>query len=334
MAHLPTQEDQQWVIQNLATLVRRRGPAALLEAPLIEASDEYFPGAWHPDVDGARTMVERLLGYAGLGAMKARVVLDELEQHDPLAGSGLERRHHSRGAAAWFTGIDGDTCFFGLKAKGLRDPEELVGTLCHEVAHAYRHVHHLPVEGPEEEWLTDLTSIFLGFGVFVCNNAYRFRTREHVEGSRVMYGWSATRIGYLPLELLCFALAAQVVAREGRGRHRVRRLLETNQSAAFEKSFRYLQQHREALLGALRLAPRETGAVPVRPRETETVQRLRAPRGLLGTLAFWSGPREICSNPACQATLPGFVTHCPQCRGRIEPTQAGEGARRAQLDPG
>jgi len=325
MARLPTPDDQQWIVQHLESLVRTRGAAPFLEARLIEPSDEYFPGAWQPDADGVRMLVERVLGYAGLGALKAHVVLHDREQHDLLEGTGMERRAHFKGAAAWFDGLVDQTCLFGVVDEGLKNPEELVGTLCHEVAHAYRRFHRLETKGKREEWLTDLTSVFLGFGVFVCNNAYRFRTREHLEGSKVMYGWSAKRIGYLPLELLCFALAAQLVARGDRvGGRRVRRLLETNQAAAFDKSCRYLQPHREVLRDMLGLASAPEGNVAPLPI-SRIVRRTQVPRGALARLAFWSDAREICSNAACQAVLPGFVTRCPQCRGRFDIAPVDDG---------
>jgi hypothetical protein len=314
MAILPTPEDQQWVIRNLARLIRTRGPAWFLESPLIEPSDEYFPDPWQPDVEGARSMLRRILAFAGLGTLEVDLVVEE-EEADFLVDSGLERKSNSHGTAAWFAGIRGQTCLFGVHEKGLRNAEELAGTLCHEVAHAYRRRHGLEVEGREEEWLTDLTSVFLGFGVFVCNNAYRFRTREHIEGSKVMYGWSAQRIGYLPLELLCFALAAQVVARgTPQARRRVRGLLETNQAAAFEKSCGYLQTHRDVLRVALGLAgtPRNSA---------EVVHRIEGTRGPFQRLAFWIAAPAICSSPSCRAALPVFLVRCPQCGGQIETAQ-------------
>ena len=66
---------------------------------------------------------------------------------------------------------------FGVKDTELRDEQALIGTLGHEVAHAYRTHHGLVVASRDtEEQLTDLTTIYLGFGVFTLESSHQFKT--------------------------------------------------------------------------------------------------------------------------------------------------------------
>jgi hypothetical protein len=55
----------------------------------------------------------------------------------------------------------------------------------------------------ETEFLTDLTSVYLGFGVFLANVRFRFEALQ--SGTR--HGWRIGHSGYLPEADLIFALA-------------------------------------------------------------------------------------------------------------------------------
>ena len=157
-------------------------------------------------------------------------------------------------AAAWFGGIDGDSCWFGLNVDQLDDPEQLVGTLCHEVAHAYRAYHGLTVSSQDiEEALTDLTTVYLGFGVLTTNNTYRYRTSGHFQGAFVTFQTSASTGGYLDAGEMAFLLAIQAVVREPKAKtlKAWRRELETTQQELFDQALETLR--RDELLEQLDL---------------------------------------------------------------------------------
>jgi hypothetical protein len=60
------------------------------------------------------------------------------------------------------------------------------------------------------EPLNDLLTVFLGFGVFTANAAFRFE--QHQDGRS--QGWSARRLGYLSEEQFGYALARFAYERE------------------------------------------------------------------------------------------------------------------------
>jgi len=91
--------------------------------------------------------------------------------------------------------------------------------LAHEVAHAYRHAHELRISDYEvEERLTDLTTIFLGFGVLTVNASQRFRSGTSGVGGS---WYSRSEGGYLSMQSMSYLLAARVVARATRQRRSV-----------------------------------------------------------------------------------------------------------------
>lgn len=236
---LPDAADREWLIGQLALLVDRHGPEPLLSRPLIEPTPAYFPDPWSPDRAGVARVIRRLLVYAGLAHLKVELDLSAAPpSHVELAGTFVSAHH--TGAPAWFAGIDDrGVARFGCVDAHLGDPEVLVAHLCHEVAHAWRADHRAVVhDRDEEELLTDLTTVYLGFGIFTVNASFRFRTSSSGTAS----SWSTQRSGYLPPPHFAYLLAAQAEAR-GLGwceRRALARKLEGNQAGMFRAAHRAL----------------------------------------------------------------------------------------------
>ena len=89
---------------------------------------------------------------------------------------------------------------------GLGDnPAQLVATFAHELGHALHMRATEELDEPPElyELFTDLTAVFLGFGVFLSNA--RFEFSQFSDGGR--QGWQMSGAGYLPEADLIFATA-------------------------------------------------------------------------------------------------------------------------------
>ncbi|MFY0541326.1 hypothetical protein [Nannocystis pusilla] len=179
----------------------------------------------------------------------------------PEGPVALGATHHHEGAAGLFLGIEGGVARFGADLALLDDPGGITATLAHEVAHAYRSHHALCVEDRDlEEELTDMTAVFLGFGVLSANAALR-HTSEQIYDGTFRSRWSVQRLGYLSPQELCFVLAAQVHAR-GAGREAVQACLGTNQASYFRAALRWLERERPALVSELGLPPRASWPPP------------------------------------------------------------------------
>ena len=156
---------------------------------------------------------------------------------------------------------------FGANATKLDSPDVLAGVMAHEVAHAFRHRHGLNLRKREvEEPLTDLTTIYLGFGILTTNAAYRYRASGEMQGAYTRTQWSHESVGYLPPEAMSFLLACQVVARDlpAAEARRIGGLLETNQAAYFLEAWNALD--RDELRERLKLPPPGTWPVVADPR--------------------------------------------------------------------
>lgn len=212
MLELPAPLEREWLWSALESVLSRRGEAAFIEAPLVLPSDRFFPDRFTPDERGVAVLAGRLLGYAGLDHLEVSVELYEEDVHvQELGLDGRAAKWSHDGAAAWFAGIQRGTCLFGARRDGLGDPLGLVASMAHEVAHAFRRSHRLEHENRDhEEKLTDVTTVYLGFGVLTTATTARYET--HVHGNTGS-AYSHKRQGYLAPGAMSFLLATQLVMR-------------------------------------------------------------------------------------------------------------------------
>lgn len=84
-----------------------------------------------------------------------------------------------------------------LEEGTLQFPDNLISTLVHELAHV-KLMGHAKMEYVDEQ-LTDLATVFFGFGIFSANTAFQFRQSNQ--------GWSWSDLGYLKIDEWAYALA-------------------------------------------------------------------------------------------------------------------------------
>jgi len=245
---------EDWLIDELAKIIERCGAQQFLNSPILEPTLEHFAERWSPDAEGVTQLCRKLLRHVGLSQLDTSVLM--YSDPDKAALARLKVGEHS-GAAAFFEGIENTICRFGCEVENLRSPQLLVGTLGHEVAHAFRHYHGLvDADYKREELLTDITTGYLGFGIFLCNSSHTYEKSGEVEGGSSITYEHETRHGYLPTVAVGFLFAAQVAAR-GLGFWESRRIakhLSPNQRAYFREALRDLKRNRPDLLDMLGLA--------------------------------------------------------------------------------
>ena len=202
---LPSPEAQEWLVAQLADLIRRASPEPFLCAPLVLPNDSFFPDRWQGDAASVQRLLDRLLGYARV----------------------------ERGAVAQLR----------VPPELLARPDVLVALAARAAAAAWRRTHRLAAPPSRlEQALTDLTMLYLGFGILVVN-ADRAVDRSRVEGS-------------LSSQALCFLLALQAVVCDiPHGRYG--RWLDPTRAAFFGAAIRELEPRLDELIERLGLPPEE-----------------------------------------------------------------------------
>jgi hypothetical protein len=245
------EHERTWLLERSAELIAAAGFEGYVTAPLVLPDSRSFPEPWTADARSVRRVAMRLLGYAGL-ELGVELEVFAGERRTEFDAHGVEQVVGHEGAAAWFAGIDAGVCLFGCEADQLDDPTGVVAAMAHEVAHAFRRHHGLEVDDHDlEERLTDLTTIYLGFGVLTTNAALRHRSAAFDVGTMVGHTWSRKQLGYLPPAAMAHALALWHFVRgdDAADRKAIMRVLEPNQAAWFKRALASLRD--DAGAGAL-----------------------------------------------------------------------------------
>jgi hypothetical protein len=242
---LPDEEMIDWLFDVFEWLIRE---ASLDRRALILPTDTFFP--IEKDLD------EHARALAFYGAVKRHARLDDcrcrlvpLDEEPELPRSAHFGPMARSGAAGTFQhGARGGVISYATSK--VADPVAFVAMLAHELGHwmQTRFRREAPPGGPKAvEPATDVCAVFLGFGVFSANAAFRFQ--QHARG------WSYGRLGYLDEKPLAYALAIFLALHE-LGSDDARRHLDANPRSYLKHAAKHLEERRSLNLQRLRLIRR------------------------------------------------------------------------------
>ena len=236
-ANLPVSDSERlWIDQGFDRLSRVLGHDRMLRAEVVLPSPEHFPDPYNRTEEDAEKMFRRICKYMRVdrNTIDLEVFPDEAAELSRVVPYWSSE---SGGCAGLYTRDDDSSrMVVGLKATQLNDPLALVATLAHELGHVILLGGELiSRDVPDMEPLTDLLTVFLGFGVFNANTAARFE--QHDDGNK--QGWSMQRLGYLSEEMYGYALAKFALER-GEQRPEWADHLATNVKAYYKRSRAWL----------------------------------------------------------------------------------------------
>lgn len=214
---------------------------------LAAPSNRFFPDRIASPAELAPALFARVKRLAGLETWPCELVEQEADP-DPRVARTWVIQNWPQSPAGTFSVRPGEDAkaVITYNPALLRDPERLVATLAHELAHYLSLVIREPPPGGDEfrEHATDLIAVYLGFGVFLLNSAFKFR--QFTDTASGTQGWSVRRLGYLaPRELAyvlaIFCLLKRIPAAE------VAPLLGDPQRGFFRKAMRELARQDQAI---------------------------------------------------------------------------------------
>jgi hypothetical protein len=239
-----SEEDRAWVENGFDRLSRMLGRRRMLDARVILPDAEHFPDPFDKTSAAAEKMFGRICDYMKVdrGRLEFEIFADETHELRNL----LPYWSGGRGGCAglYQHPEDGNSkMVVAVRQSHLEDPLTLVAVLAHELGHVILLGDGLINQSAKDmEPMTDLLTVFLGFGIFNGNCSGRFQQWQ----SDTKQGWSMQRLGYLPEEVYGYALAR--FAQE-RGEHRPDwiRHLSTNLRSYFKRSAEWLRAERNRL---------------------------------------------------------------------------------------
>ena len=191
---------RQWIGEHLRWLGEQCGEDRLIDDPIVEPTDVFFPDPYDGSAEAITALFAKVCGYMNVDP--ACVELSLFRNRD--------RGIHLVGDDGVSLGIAGGTYHataerfvIRLDEAKLHDPARAVATLSHELAYV-RLMGENRVDGNryDNELLTDLCAIYLGFGIFRANApAYAPPGRHTWPGTQVQ------RTEYMSLPMIAYTLA-------------------------------------------------------------------------------------------------------------------------------
>jgi hypothetical protein len=199
-----TDEDRVWIDDGFVRLERMLGRDRMMRAEVVLPVEQFFPDVYDGSKASVTAMADRIASYLGVPNTAFSIEIFA-ENEEAWRQTIPERREKTSDAAGlYFHEHEDGRHTVGVHAKHLKDPLLMVATIAHELVHVLLLGGGLlDRESEDMEPLTDLATVFLGFGVFTAQSSFQFK--QWTEGN--MQGWSAQRIGYLPERILGYALA-------------------------------------------------------------------------------------------------------------------------------
>lgn len=197
-----TEEDQKWVEQSLTFLRNSIGEKTLLSVTTVTPTPSFFDRDFDTTEEDAHFILERC---TQLMSIEDTVQLEFFSEKERVMDDGTvlsttaDIYGRSKGAVGTYQKNESSTTI-RLEKELLKDPNKLIATMSHELAHhkllGENRIHY------NDEYLTDLTAIAFGFGIFLGNSRFQFQS-----GLRSGFGWQMSSQGYLPEQLIAYAMA-------------------------------------------------------------------------------------------------------------------------------
>ncbi|TCC66197.1 hypothetical protein E0H73_04640 [Kribbella pittospori] len=193
--------EQLWIEENLDWFVAEFGDE-LLRRPVVVPEESWFPAGYSGSEDDVRAVFRKLCDHVEVPADRVRLDLEPDEPDELVANLGLNSE--SSGAAGHWRQRDGAT-IVTVDMKQAQRPVALVATMVHELGHErLLGEDRIDPDRRDGEPLTDLFTVFVGFGIFSANASFEFyRTHTHYGTSKLgylteaMYGYALARYAWL-----------------------------------------------------------------------------------------------------------------------------------------
>ena len=176
-------ETYQWFIQN-------SGPDYFFaHTQLILPTRDFFPTVVNSAEAMATQTMQTIKEQIGIVAWPSRLILQP-EEIEPNINHNAIVQGIPQDPAGTFS-ITNGVALISYSSKITKDPVNLVATFAHELSHYLTYTYEqAPPDGWENwEYATDITATIIGYGIFMANTAFNFKTNS--------CGWQTSRFGYL-----------------------------------------------------------------------------------------------------------------------------------------
>lgn len=224
-----TPEDKDWVEKNIIWFIEIFGLDKLKEQPFISPAIENFPYTNLKDASQFQKLFEQLCGYWNLNPNE--IVVKFFDDIRSKQWTTLMPQGKFNEAAGLYDQIytTAEKRFnIQLAKSNLTNQQLLVSVIAHELAHVkLLGGNYINRNDPDMEPLTDLASIYFGFGIFLANSV---QTKD--------IHW-ISRSGYLPNQLISYTNALICYITKHDAKNYIA-FLNSNTTDLFKKDYEFL----------------------------------------------------------------------------------------------
>jgi len=202
-----TPEDKEWIEDAFLWFEEQYGRDYLKSIRIVEPTREFFNHEFSGTEADAEFLLKKICDYMNIKNVRINLYyfsdapLDFSDEGIAITqteeGTGYQTNH----ALGKYREKGRNKYEIGIELQQLKNPVGLIATLAHELSHLV-----LLGEGrldQNDEELTDLNCIALGFGIFISNSIFSF---QQWQGSSHQ-GWQASRQGYIPEQVASYSMA-------------------------------------------------------------------------------------------------------------------------------
>lgn len=195
-----TPEDKTWIDQDLNWLKEEFGQDHFMEIRTVTPTKDFYDRTFDGTEKDAEFILERTMELMSIQNADLQL---EFFTDSPIEMAGgtilttpadLEGNWNS--ASGTYEQTENGSVI-SIETGQLKNPISLIATIAHELAHQILLGENRIEENDED--LTDLTAITFGFGIFIGNSRFEFSSQE--------FGWQSSSQGYLPEQVIAYAMA-------------------------------------------------------------------------------------------------------------------------------
>jgi hypothetical protein len=199
-----TDEDKIWVDEDLNWLRTEFGEEHFMEIQTVTPTKYFYERTFDGTEKNAEFILERTKELMNIRDIDIQLDFfsdSPVEMSDGTVLTTPADINGSWQSAAGTFEQSKDRTIISIETQQLKDPISLIATISHELAHQILLGENRIEEN--DEYLTDLTAITYGFGIFIGNSRFNFSSFS----TNGEYGWQSNGQGYLPEQIIAYAMA-------------------------------------------------------------------------------------------------------------------------------
>ena len=231
-----TDEDKIWIDQDLNWLRTEFGEKHFMEIRTVTPTKDFYERTFDGTEKDAEFILEKTMELMNIRDVDIKLDFFSDSPVEMDNGTTLTTPADINGswesAAGTFEQNDDGTTI-SIETQQLKNPVSLIATISHELAHQILLGENRIEEN--DEFLTDLTAITYGFGIFIGNSRFQFTSQG--------FEWQSRAQGYLPEQIIAYSMAW--LSKERNEENNYSQYLDKSIKKYFEQSLKYLTENTE-----------------------------------------------------------------------------------------